>query len=281
MPDVTVECEHAGCDKSVTAESGAVALGLLQLHQKNVHDSATATKQKPPKVERPRLSRGVSAEEFATWQKRYELWKGSTSLAAGELPCQLIACCDSDLESALIQYHSDIAEVDEAEILQRIKALAVLDVAATVRVTEMLGLKQQHGESARAFAARLRGKAQTCAFEVTCSKTGCGTKTQYTDQIVRYVLLAGLASTDIAREVLGTTGIDGKSLTDTLALIEAKERAARATAGDASVMAAPSNLTFLGPAAPAAGIKMPCRDVSESCSESSTGPIPTSCGIFI
>ena len=272
MPEVTVNCEYPGCEKNITAETGAVALGLLQLHQKNVHDSITA-KQKPPKVDRPRLNRGVSAEEFATWTKRYELWKGSTSLTPDEVPCQLIACLDSDLESALIQYHSDIAEAGEAEILKRIKALAVLDVAATVRITEMLGLKQQHGESARSFAARLRGKAQTCAFEVTCAKPGCGTKTQYTDEIVRFVLLAGIASTDISREVLGTTGIDNMSLTDTLALVEAKERAARATAGDAAASVAASRMSAYKKSAGPKGPSQPNPHDTISCTVCGTSTV--------
>ncbi len=59
----------------------------------------------------------------------------------------------------------------------------------------------------------------------------------YADEIVRWVILAGLSSPDIAREVFGTPDIDNKSLTDTVALIEAKERAARAIAGEASVAA--------------------------------------------
>ena len=224
----TVTCEYPGCNKVYTGDSGAVALGLLQLHQKNVHDRQAVSASKAPKVDRPRLSRGISAEEFATWQKRYQLWKSASGVTSD--PYQLIACCDTELEAALIGYYSDIVDQDEETVMTRIKEMAVLDVAATVRVTELLSLKQQHGESARAFTARLRAKAQTCAFQVTCSKSGCDTVIQYTDAIVRYVLLAGLSSAEIAREVLGTVDIDGKSLTDTLTLIESKERAVRATA---------------------------------------------------
>ena len=33
MPEVMIDCEAPGCTKSITAESGAVALGLMQLHQ--------------------------------------------------------------------------------------------------------------------------------------------------------------------------------------------------------------------------------------------------------
>ena len=102
----------------------------------------------------------------------------------------------------------------------------MIDVAETVRVTELISMKQEHGESVRSFIARLRGKAHICAFQQQCAI--CKEPVRYSDHIVRWVLLAGLASPDISREVLGMTDIDSKSLPDTIALIEAKERAARA-----------------------------------------------------
>ena len=124
---------------------------------------------KAPRIDRPKVSRGISAEEFANWEKRYELWKSASSVK--DDPSQLIACCDMELESALISYYSDIAEQPEAEVLKRIKQLAVLDVASTVKVTELLNLKQQHGESARSYTARLRGKYDG-NYELLCGCTG-------------------------------------------------------------------------------------------------------------
>ena len=239
MPTVSLECEFPDCGKKCEADSRTNVLAMMQLHQKNFHEASNDSKQKAPKVDRPKLSRGISAEEFVTWQKRYELWKGATSLSDSELTCQLLACCDADLESALIQCHADIATVGEEDLLQRIRNLAVLEVAATVRINELLSTVQGHGEGARAFCARLRGKAQTCSFEVKCSKPGCDQKTSCCDDIVRHQLLKGLSSPEIKREVLGTADIDSKNLTDTLSLIEAKERAVRATtAGSDTVSAA-------------------------------------------
>ena len=232
MPTVTLDCEVHDCGKQCEADNWTNVLAMMHLHQKNVHEAgshAGNSKQKAPKVDRPKLSRGISAEEFATWQKRYELWKKATAISIPELSCQLLACCDTELESALIQYHDDIDTVDETELLKRIRKIAVLEVAATVRINEVLSTVQGHGESARAFCARLRGKAQTCSFEVVCAKEGCDQKTSYCDNIVRHQLLKGLSSPEIKREVLGTTDIDSKSLADTLSLIEAKERAVRAT----------------------------------------------------
>ena len=236
-------CEYPSCGVTLSASSEAFLIEKMKIHQSAAHGSVS----KAPRIDRPKVSRGISAEEFANWEKRYELWKSASSVK--DDPSQLIACCDMELESALISYYSDIAEQPEAEVLKRIKQLAVLDVASTVKVTELLNLKQQHGESARSYTARLRGKAQTCAFNITCSKDGCEQVTSYTDNIVRYVLLAGLASNDIARDVLGTTDIDNKNLDETLTLIESRERAMRATATETQMpnVAAISSYKKLNP----------------------------------
>ena len=69
-------------------------------------------------------------------------------------------------------------------------------------------------------------------------KCTCGVTVSYADEVVRWVTLAGLSSPDISREVFGTPDIDQKTLSETVAIIEAKERAARALAGEGSVAAA-------------------------------------------
>ena len=219
MPDVTIDCEAPGCTKSIIAESGAMALGLMQLHQTNAH--ASTQKEKPPKVDRPRFTRGISGEEWATLERKWTMFKNATHIGCDEMTSQLLACCEGELENAIYNDSGDVAGMSEDNLLKVIKELSVIEVAETVRITELLGMKQGHGESVRAYVARLRGKAQICPFHQECTK--CKDKVIYTDAIVWWILLAGLASPDIPREVLGTTDIDKKSLADTITLIEATE----------------------------------------------------------
>ena len=236
---VSFTCEFPGCGTTKTAESGTVALGLMQLHQANAHSNTNAQKQRPPKMDRPKISRGSSAEEWATFLRRWEMFKsGTVSMTDTETKCQLISCCEPELECGLFQNNPKINESPEEDILKAMKELAVIDVAATVRVTELLGMKQEHGEGVRAYVARIRGKANICTLEKKCS---CLQNVSYADDIVRWVMLAGLASNDIAREVLGTAEIDTKSLTDTIGIIETKERAVRALVGEPGAAAAASS----------------------------------------
>ena len=69
-------------------------------------------------------------------------------------------------------------------------------------------MNQDQGEPVRSFAAKIKGKAATCAFHVTCSKTGCNTEVDFTDTISKYVLVNGLADKEIKRETLGWANLD-------------------------------------------------------------------------
>ena len=56
-------------------------------------------------------------------------------------------------------------------VLAAMRSLAVIPVATCVLRTELLQLQQERDETFRAFAARVRGKAETCAFDTRCE---CG-----------------------------------------------------------------------------------------------------------
>ncbi|PFX22693.1 hypothetical protein AWC38_SpisGene12774 [Stylophora pistillata] len=105
------------------------------------------------------------------------------------------------------------------------RSLAVIPVATSVLRTELLQLHQERDQAFRAFAARVRGKAETCAFNATCE---CGTSVDYTDHVIRDVLLNGLSNPDIRRDVLGTKDILTKLINDVIALVENKEMARNA-----------------------------------------------------
>ena len=230
---VSYTCEFPGCNVVKSAETEETALGLLQLHQSNAH-SGPHQRQRPPKVDRPHITGGITAEEWATFLRRWEAFKTAIDMSSKEIKCQLLACCEMDLEASLFKNDPKLHDKTENDILSAIEALAVIDIAVTARVTELLSMKQDHGEGIRSFVARVRGKANICALEKACQ---CGQRVSYTDEVVKWVVLIGLSSTDIAREVLGTMDIDKKSLSDTIAVVESKERASRACMGDSTTNA--------------------------------------------
>ena len=70
----------------------------------------------------------------------------------------------------------------------------------------------------RSFAAQVKGQAQTSAFSKQCSPTGFTQDLDYTEDIVKPVLLGGIVNENIKRHVLGLEGVDLKSLNDSILL---------------------------------------------------------------
>ncbi|KAF0303445.1 hypothetical protein FJT64_024562 [Amphibalanus amphitrite] len=97
-------------------------------------------------------------------------------------------------------------------------------VALSTRRATLLQTGQDHGEHVRQYASRLKGLANVCKWTKSgpCSAEGCTGSAQidYTDDIVKLVLLNGIADEDIRKNVLGTTDIDSRSLADTVTLID-------------------------------------------------------------
>ena len=79
-----------------------------------------------------------------------------------------------------------------------------------------------------AFASRALGKARNCKLTVHCSHN---TDVDYSEEMVKQVVLAGMSDDEIKRKVLSTAGIDDKSLNDTIAIIETEEMASRSMTG--------------------------------------------------
>ena len=110
-------------------------------------------------------------------------------------------------------------------MLSKIKLMAVIPVAICVRRAELLSTKQDHGESARSFYAKVKGKAATCSYSVVCSSGACAQINDFTDVMVKDVVISGLVDEDIKKEVLGWSDLDDKTLEETITFIEAKEMA--------------------------------------------------------
>ena len=232
MPDI--HCSHTGCVYTTGDNEPAIVVELLKIHAMShatpapPQPAATVTRQKPPKLNRPSISKGLSDEEWNTVSRKWEIFKNSTNIPDEQLSTQLWQCCDEELTSELFRDIPNISTIGEGDLLDSIKQLAVLSVAACVRKTDLLSLSQDRGQPIRSFAAKVKGKAHTCAFSKQCSNPDCAQDVDYTDDIVKHVLLAGIVDEDIKREVLGLPNLDQKSLNDTISLIENKEMAARA-----------------------------------------------------
>jgi hypothetical protein len=141
-------------------------------------------------------------------------------------PSQLFQCAADPLGDALLKIDPTIVSRGVNEVLQAMKALAVIPVATGVLCSELIALKQKRDEPFRSFSARVRGKAETCTYTTVCTcECGETTDVDFTDHMIRDVLVAGIYDSDIRREVLSIDGIIGKPINDVIAIVESREMA--------------------------------------------------------
>lgn len=239
----SLKCEATGCLEVKRAADMSTCIALMQLHQKNVHETRDA-RQKPPKINRPSLQQDIGEDDWAAFTRRWEMFRSGTDLGAGQITPHLLACCEPELEAALFREDPTLASRTEEEVLDAMKRLTVLRVALSVRRATLLQTKQDPGEHVRQYVARLRGLANVCQWTKTgdCTQATCqGTiSIDYSEDIVKLVLLSGLVDDEIRKEVLGTVGVDTMTLSDTVDLVDSKETASRAMVVESPKVAASS-----------------------------------------
>ena len=94
-------------------------------------------------------------------------------------------------------------------------------MVARVQLSDM---RQDRDEAIHNFGARLRGQASICKFTIACPS--CSNDVPYTDNILRDVLIKGLADHEIQLDLLGDTNQD-MSLEEVFQFVKAKEAGKR------------------------------------------------------
>ena len=133
------------------------------------------------------------------------------------------------LGDAVLKVDPEITSQSLEIVIATMKELAVIPVATGVLRSELLDMKQKRDEQFRTFSARVRGKFETCGF-MTSSLCRCGQSNtvDYTDYIIRDVLIVGIYDADIRRDIMGVVGIIDKPVNEVISLVEKREMAREA-----------------------------------------------------
>ena len=200
---------------------------LLQIHASS-HSSENVNSMKGPKLDRPRIDVGADQEVWNSYLRRWENFRMGSNIRDCIAPVQLLQCAGEELSEMLLKTEPRIASLPIDEVLSAMKSLAVIPVAKGIVRAELMQMRQTNDESFRAFAAKVRGKAETCGFTLTAS-CPCQCNQQfsidYTVEVIRDVLLAGIGSADIKQEVLSADGINEKTINEIVAFVEKREMA--------------------------------------------------------
>ena len=231
---VAISCTVTGCEYATDDLPPQYAMELLGQHRVDIHNVAAPAPvpaaqpratSRPPSLDRPKIDAGVTIEQWNMFTRKWELYRTGSSIDEASAPAQLFQCAGEHLGDSLLKSDSTITTKPLADLISAMKSLAVVPVATGVLRSDLLQLRQDHDEPFRNFAARVRGKAEPCAFKATCK---CGENVDYTDHVIKDVLISGISDLDIRRDVLGTIDIITSDVKDVVALVEGKEMARNA-----------------------------------------------------
>ena len=225
---VVIKCPL--CDYTTDDTDVQIVASLLNIHAMSHSQNATASHQPQPKLDRPKIDAGVEEEVWNSFMRRWEAFRMGSGISQNTAPMQLFQCATESLGDLVLKYDPGIHNRDIETVISIMRSFAVIPVANGVRRAELMQLRQSPDEIFRSFAAKVKGKAETCAFR-TSTKCKCGENViaDYTTESVKDVLLAGIADLDIRREALSLREIPKMSINDVISFVEDREMARNAT----------------------------------------------------
>ena len=202
---VKSKCSFPECDYEAEHADSAIVAALLNIHCQTHAMQAMALAAAPrhtappqPKLDRPKVDVGIEEEVWNSFIRRWEAFRVGSGITEDTAPMQLFQCASETLGDLLLKAHPNIQAESMEVVKKTMRELAVIPVAIGVRRAELIEMRQSPDEQFRTFAARVQGKAETCAFATTakceCSKV---VEVNYTTESVRDVLLAGIADLDM------------------------------------------------------------------------------------
>ena len=228
MAPVNVECPIEDCDYTATHAEAAVVAAMLSVHA-TVHVAvprALGANTKMEKLKRPSVALAGTGEAWSYFITRWSEYKTGTKLVGPDIVIQLLECCEELRKDLTRTAGKSLMSSDEKDVLTAMKALAIRAENTMVARVALSNMRQGHEEPIRSFYARIKGQADTCKYEMKCTKTECEQVNDFTEEIIRNVIARGIADQEIQLDLLGEKNQD-MPLKDMIEYIEAKESGKR------------------------------------------------------
>ena len=174
---VEVACPFPGCGHVLRNNDAAIVVELLNIHGSTHSTHAEATPGwKMEKLKRPTVSLAGTSETWAYFETRWVEYRDGTRLRGDDIVVQLLECCDDELRRDLTRSNGGSMPMvggTEVNVLAATKALAVRSEYVMVARYALHDMRQGREEQIRSFYARIKGQADTCAYQLKCPKAEC------------------------------------------------------------------------------------------------------------
>ncbi|KAI0227058.1 hypothetical protein LSAT2_022494 [Lamellibrachia satsuma] len=228
MAPVNVESPIEDCDYTATHAEAAVVAAMLSVHA-TVHVAvprALGANTKMEKLKRLSVALAGTGEAWSYFITRWGEYKTGTKLGP-DIVAQLLECCEEELRKDLTRTAGkSLMSSDEKDVLTAMKALAIRAENTMIARVALSNMRQGHEDPTRSFYARIKGQADTCKYEMRCTKTECEQVNNFIEEIIRNVIARGIADQEIQLDLLGEKNQD-MPLKDMIEYIEAKESGKR------------------------------------------------------
>ena len=169
---VVVSCPATGCAYVTEDLPSDIVVQLLSIHAIE-HSRPPVSASRGPKLNRPIIDVGVNEETWNAFLRRWETFRIGSDISDSAAPVQLFQCASEPLGDLLLKADPLIATRPLKIVTSTMRSMAVIPVARGVTRAELYGMHQSLDEPIRMFAARVRGKAETCNF-TTSTQCQCG-----------------------------------------------------------------------------------------------------------
>ena len=229
-----IKCVVSDCSWSYSCRFGSQeSMQIIKMHLEYDHrpPESQTTKNRLPKFEAPTLDTGIDQETWIAFTLRWEQYCKGSGIDENLKSLQLFQCATETLGNLLLKANPKITECTPEVMLEEMHRLAVIQTAKSVARADLMRMTQANDEPFRTFAARVQGKAQVCGFATKAKcPYGCEKelKVDYTVDVVKDVIMAGISDEGVRTSVLETEAIEERSLNDLISLVERREKARKA-----------------------------------------------------
>lgn len=201
------------------------------MHVERAHPPANPVTQqvttgKAPKVTPPTIDMGIDQEEWHNFLQRWKNFCRMSKIDKEMQSLQLFQCASMPLGDLLLKSNPSITECAPETVLKALEKIAVIHVAKGVVRAELMKMAQSGDEPIRNFVAKVQGKARVCGFVTSSTCHNCQTTqdVDYTEEVIKDVVIAGLSDGEIRNSVLDIDEVEKRSLNDIVSIIERKEK---------------------------------------------------------
>jgi len=202
-PPTPMSYSNPECDFSTPPGIPTFELLLksLELHNQSNHETTKSEiSSRVEKLRRPVLTTGMSESEWTFFIHKWNRYMRHTKLSSGQQLDELWACMDTDVER--LAFNDGVTATTTEDLLLSLKTLAVTELHPSVHVMALHAMKQNVGETVKAFSARVKGIATNCNLSKICSSDKCSEKVSFLEETCYHVVLTGLEDACLREKVL-------------------------------------------------------------------------------